>query len=62
KLSPLAETLIITFSILAGLAGFAVGTWLVLIARRKHQERFIELKDEPEVQMSNVDDSTKTSV
>ncbi|CAG8473127.1 10302_t:CDS:2, partial [Racocetra fulgida] len=62
KLSPLAETLIITFSILAGLAGFGVGTWLVLIARRKHQERFIELKDEPEVQMSNVDESTKTSV
>ncbi|CAG8599774.1 11441_t:CDS:1, partial [Cetraspora pellucida] len=62
KLSPVAEALIITFSILAGLAGFAVGTWLVLIARRKHQERFIELKDEPEVQMSNANDSTKTSV
>ncbi|CAG8570864.1 10898_t:CDS:2, partial [Dentiscutata heterogama] len=62
KLSPIAEALIITFSILAGLAGFAVGTWLVLVFRRKHQERFIELKDEPEVQMSNVPEPTKTSV
>ncbi|CAG8812662.1 20466_t:CDS:1, partial [Dentiscutata erythropus] len=62
KLSPIAEALIITFSILAGLAGFAVGTWLVLVFRRKHQERFIELKDEPEVQMSTVTEPTKTSV
>ncbi|CAG8463264.1 28365_t:CDS:2 [Gigaspora margarita] len=65
KLPPIAEAMIITFSILAGLAGFAVGAWLVLVVRRKHQERFIELKDEPEVpevQMSNVTEPTNTSV
>ncbi|CAG8550467.1 11322_t:CDS:2 [Diversispora eburnea] len=35
----------------SGLAGFGSGIWLLLWARRKYEERFVELKDEPEVQM-----------
>ncbi|CAG8669350.1 9312_t:CDS:2 [Acaulospora morrowiae] len=47
--------LIIVFSVLAGLMGIAAGVWLLLLAKRKYEERFFELKDEPEVQMIKAD-------
>nr|CAG8567745.1 12588_t:CDS:2 [Entrophospora candida] len=43
-------------SILAGLAGFGVAIWLFIFGRRKYRERFVELKDEPEIQLSDVKD------
>ncbi|RHZ46812.1 hypothetical protein Glove_606g101 [Diversispora epigaea] len=51
-----SAVIIIVCSILAGLAGFGMGICLLLWARRKYEERFVELKDEPEVQMEKVDE------
>ncbi|CAG8476772.1 709_t:CDS:2 [Acaulospora colombiana] len=49
--------LIIAFSVLAGLLGVTAGICLLVFARRRYEERFLELKDEPEVQKEKADEN-----